>query len=98
MSHPAIRPETVRENLDDLISGKLEDLTGLARTTGDGTPVDLVDFENAVGVIREALRERRANGNEDMDDDQFEGAMAAHLHPAVKTLGVDVLDDPAFWA
>src|SRR2546423_14630533 len=33
-----------------------------------------------------------------MDDDQFEGALAAHLHRAFKTRGVDVLDDPGFWA
>ena len=98
MSHPVIPAEVVRERLDDLISGKLDDLSTLASTVGDGPPLDLAQFESAVNAIREALDERRAGGYGDMDDDQFEGAMAAHLHQGLKALGIDVLDDPGFWA
>lgn len=55
-------------------------------------------LEACVDVIRGQLEQRlAAAGSPDLDDDQFEGAMAADLHRCLVGFEIAVLDDPGFW-
>jgi hypothetical protein len=98
MSHFAIPPAIVRERLDDLTTGKLNDLRELAVVVGDGAPFDMANLEHASNAIRNELDRRIAGGHPDLDVDQFEGLAAGVLHRALTGAPVDVLDDAGFWA
>jgi hypothetical protein len=98
MSHPAIPPAIVREHLDDLKAGEIDDLTDFATNVGDGAPIMLGEIDHAVDSIRAALDARLGGATDDLDVDQFEGKMAEHVYRAVSGLPIEVLDDPGFWA
>jgi len=98
VSHPSLAEDVLLENLGKLVSGELPDLFGREVAVGDGQPIDLSGLEECVSVIRGTLDQRLAGtGPLDLDDDQFEGAMAAELHRCLVGFELDVLDDPGFW-
>jgi hypothetical protein len=98
LSYPAISTMDIAANLDELLAGAVDDLSHLAKWVGGGDEIDLSGVESCIDAIRHELDVRRAGDGGGLDDDQFEGAMAARLHRQL--LGIDqaVLDDPGFWA
>lgn len=81
------------------MDGTIEDLTSLSELCGTGRLLDYTGLDTAISQIRAALDDRRTkNAWSDIDEDQFEGAMAILLYEALSDYPVDVLDDPSFWA
>jgi hypothetical protein len=98
MVHPSLEHETLMHHLNELISDLVPDLSGEEKWVGDGARIDIQPLLDCIADIRTALEGRLAEDAPGLDDDQFEGAMAAELHPALRALDVQTLDDPGFWA
>jgi len=96
--HPSLDHETLTSRLPDLVSGTVPDLTGLEKWVGDGARIDIQLLLDCIADIRSALDDRLAADGHELDDDQFEGAMAGVLHAVLRNLDVNTLDDPGFWA
>lgn len=97
--HPSLASETIVEKLEALIDGSIADLAEESSKVGDGPMIDLAALLEAIREIEDALAARKASSDyADLDDDQFEGAMASRLYEALADFDVEVLDDPGFWA
>jgi hypothetical protein len=87
---------TVKDHLDDLIAGKVDDLRFAHEERGAGSPLDVDELEAALAPI--------AAGSKDFvqvpegDLDQLEGKLSVVLLEALKAVPISALDDPGFWA
>ena len=98
MQYPTISSGVIAERLDDLIDGSVVDPSPHAVMFGSGAPFDTASLDVAIDDIRSAFATASPKRASDLDDDQFEGAMATRLHEALRDRPIRMLDDPAFWA
>jgi hypothetical protein len=99
VQYPTLPPGVLAERLDDLLTGVIDSLSESAVLFGSGPPVDRQRLDAAIDDIRAALDQRLSGGSsDDLDDDQFEGAMSVRLFDGLRDHPIEVLDDPTFWS
>ena len=92
MRYRALTAGQVHEIVDVLASGSEFGVDAVALERGEGEGLDEGPLRKVLDGFRNELLEGAIG-----DVEQFEGRLAAALHPWFTSIPIEVLDDPGFW-